>query len=167
MQVVIDTVCIHHLLCSLKLSKISSKKDYYETSLDRPLKEGRCTLAVDEAGRLIDEWSRTCGEEHIKVLITQWEGFAALVLINPISKIPHSISRRLSFMSSIDRLVLRIGMATSDKIVVSDDSHFWDPACPGKRGDPNACIAKLCYERLSITVLLLETLLNDLERTNY
>jgi len=162
MEVVVDTVSMQHLVCSLKLSKISKEKEYYETSLERPLKDGKCTLAVDEDGSLIDEWGQTCGRDHIQVLITHWESFAALVFINPVSKIPRPISRRLSFMNSIDRLVLRIGMATSDRIVVSDDPHFWDPACPGKRGDPNACIAKLCYEHLSITVLLLGTLLEAL-----
>ncbi len=162
MEVVVDTVSIQHLLRSLKLSKTSKEKEYYETSLDRPLKEGKCILVVDEDGSLIDEWGQTCGREHIQVLITHWESFAALVSINPVSKIPPPISRRLSFMTSIDRLVLRIGMATSDRIVVSDDSHFWDPVCPGKRGDPNACIAKLCYERLSITVLLLGMLIEAL-----
>ena len=132
----------------------------------------RMTLLIDPAhGRDIDsrnvpgsrddyEWCRTCGEEYIRVLIMHWESFAVLVAINPISKIPPSISRQLRFMDCIDRLVLHLGMATADKIVVSDDSDFWDPACPDKRGDPNACIAKLCREHLSITVLLLGTLLN-------
>ncbi len=161
MEVVIDTVSIHHLLCSLKLSKTSREKEYYETSLDRPLKEGKCTLVVDGAGSLIDEWCQTCGPEHIQDLITHWESFAvsALVYKNPVSKLPSLISRQLRFMGSIDRLILRIAMATSDRIVVSEDSDFWDPACPGKRGDPNACIAKLCHERLRITILLLEMLL--------
>ena len=165
MQAVIDSVSIQHLLRHLKLSKISRRKDYheiFETSLDPHLKEGRLSLAIDEDGGLIDQWKRTCGDEYIQVLITRWEGLSALIPINPIPKLPLPISRQLSFMGPIDRLVLRISMATTDRTVVSEDSHFWDPACPNKRGDPNACIAKLCRERLAITVLLLGMLLNAL-----
>jgi hypothetical protein len=165
MQAVFDSVSIQHLLRSLKLFKISKKKEYYEifeTPLDRPLQEGRLALAVDEAGGLVDQWGRTCGEEYIRVLITRWESFAALITTNPISKIQPSISsslRQLGFVDGIDRLVLRIGMATTDRIVVSDDPDFWDPARPDKRGDSNAPVAKFCRERLCITVLLLAMLL--------
>jgi len=162
MQAVIDSVSMHHLIRSPKLLKKHRRKGnsrIFETSLDRHLKEGRLTLAIDKALGLIDEWKRTCGVECVQVLITCWESFAAIVIIDPVSKIPRSVCHQLSFMGCIDRLLLRIGMATADRIVVSDDSDFWDPARPDKRGDPNAKVAKLCKDRLDITVLLLKTLL--------
>ena len=169
MEAVLDSVSLQHILRSLTTSRIRHKNNHYEnieTALDRPLRERKLTLAVDKDGALIDEWSRTCGVDNIQVLIAHWESFAGLLPIDPVSKISLSISRQLrqlGFIDGIDRLILRISLKTEDRIVVSEDSDFWDPAHPRKRGDPNACVAKLCSESLSITVLLLGMLFAKLD----
>ena len=167
MEAVIDSVSIHRLLRGKKMSRARRRGDFdetFETSLDRHLKKGKLALALDKDGGLINEWCTTCGQEYIKVLITRWESFATLLFVEP-ENIPREVSRKLriyGFNDCIDHLILRISMATTDRYVVSEDKHFWDPAPPDKRGDPNARVAKLCKDKLFITVLLLGRLLEIL-----
>jgi hypothetical protein len=165
MQVVIDTVSIQHLLRCLKPSKIKKhmhSRQLVETSLDGPLKKRFITLAVDLYGGLVDEWARTCGHEPIRVLIMKWESYGAILSVEPEKKIGPKISRKLrqfGFNDTIDRLILRIAMVTEERIVVSDDSDFWDPREPRNKGIHNAPVAKLCREELGIIIFLLDGLM--------
>lgn len=167
MEVVIDTESINRLLRSFKPSRKRRDKraldNLLQTSLDGPIQKKQVVVIVDLAGGLIDEWKRTCGSEYIQVLITRWEPLGGIRAINPVSKIERAVSRQLrqlGFSGTIDRLILRIALSTSDRTVVSEDPDFWDPANPRSRGDRNAPVASLCCTQLGIKVLLLATLLS-------
>ncbi len=168
MQVVLDSDALHNALIPLKLSKIKRRKDLSNlitTPLDKPLQQGRLVLVVDDGGGLIGEWSETCGPEYIEILLIQWEPFGAVNQIRPEGSIGFPASRQLKqlgFNGPIDRLILRIALATTDKIVTSEDSDFWDPRQPRQKGNPNAPVAQICRQSLGITVLLLGKLLQRL-----
>ena len=162
MHVVMDTVCMLHVLRCPRVSRCRRRSpDAIVTVLHQPLRTGKARLVVDVAGGLIDEWCDTCGREVIQVLVTKWEGFGAVDPVVP-GKVPSHIAknlRGLGFQDTIDKLILRIALATGDRTVVSDDSDFWDPAQPSKRGQTDAPVARLCRDKLQITVMLLKTFL--------
>jgi len=165
MQVVIDTVCIHHLTRPSKPSyKLKNEATFtkLKTPLDKPLRLRKLSLAVDIEGGLVDEWKRTCGEEYIEALIIKWADLDGIDPVDPAPSIgyPHTRAlKQFGFSGTVDKLILRIALVTNDKNVVSDDSDFWDPAQPTKRGSPSACVAQYCNNNLGITIMLLSTLL--------
>jgi hypothetical protein len=118
-------------------------------------------LVVDIGGGLINEWMQTCGKELIQVLLNRWEGFGAIVMREPLNIDRHIFKtlRQLGFIDTIDKLILRLGMACCDHMIVSDDSDFWDPCRPSVRGNKNAPVASICRERLGITILQLTSLI--------
>jgi hypothetical protein len=133
---------------------------------------GKITLAVDSQRGLISQWQETCGIEVIKVLITRWEGLGGIFVIeNPLRRPKPAISKRLRILcfglkSPIDTLILRLALTTADRIIVSEDSDFWDPTKPKNDsrvlGNPNAPVARLCWEELGVTILLLRMLMTRL-----
>ena len=140
MQVVIDTVSIQHLLRGIKPSARRGRKTP-PTALDKPIKQHKLALYIDTDGGLVDEWEQTCGTDTIQVLITYWASFGAVKSVIP-KPIERSYSRKLSqlgFVDTIDRLILRIALATTDRRVISDDPDFWDPADKSRKGNPGIC----------------------------
>jgi len=168
MEVVLDSAAVQHLLRSIRTSRLRRSAAAYGlivTSIDKPLEQKRLTLAIDRCRALVDEWADTCGEETIKLLIIKWDGLGALNPVLPVRSIGHPASRRLSqmgFTDAIDRLIIRVALATSDPTVVSEDSDFWDPSNLQQKGNPRACVASLCSRHLGVTVLLLGQLLKRL-----
>lgn len=161
MQAVIDTVSMQHLLRAIK----PSKNNVLNTAIDKHINAGRLCLAVDDDLALIDEWCSTCGREYITVLINKWEysnGLLPVILSSPIHMHVSRNLRILGFTDTIDKLILRIAVNTVDRVVVSDDSDFWDPADPGKRGDSSTPVAKICKNDLNISLYLLSTFLKAL-----
>ncbi|MFC1541586.1 hypothetical protein ACFL50_03950 [Candidatus Latescibacterota bacterium] len=161
MEIVLDTVSVFHLLSQSKKSK-ERGSNKIETILDNFLEKFNLVIVFDFGHGLSDEWGQTCGREIVKVLLIHWESFNAIKMVEPVAKINPTISkelRQLGFYDTIDKLVLRIALATSDKIVVSEDSHFWDPRNPKIRGDKRCPVTKLCLDKLEITILLLKQLI--------
>lgn len=168
MQVVIDSVSLQHLL---RKPRRSRRTELPESSVDRLIRLRRMTVALDRAGGLLDEWKRTCGQDAVNVLIAHWESLpdGVLLIANVASLEPRASRklRELGFRDAIDRLVLRIALRTTDRVVISDDSDFWDPKRPNDRrvrGNRNAPVARFSREELGIEVVLLRTLVNRLER---
>jgi hypothetical protein len=126
------------------------------TSLDSHLEERVCSVGLDTMGGLQREWEVTCSEEAVRALIIRWD--TAVFLVKPVSTLEQPVSKKLQeygFRKTIDKLVLRIASAITDKIVVTEDGEFWDPADNKKEGDRNAKVARLCRDHLQIEVLLL------------
>jgi hypothetical protein len=135
------------------------------TVLDPHIKSHRLALAIDSAGGLLGEWERTCGEEAVHVVIARWEGLNGIIPLNPARAIDTSTAkqlRQLGFGGTIDRLILRIALVTTDHVVVSNDGHFWCPGNPNRKGDRDAPVTRLCRERLGVQVMLLSSLLAGL-----
>jgi hypothetical protein len=122
---------------------------------------------VDKGGGLIHEYEETCGEEIVGMLISKWESCNGIAVVNKAPKIPSRVKRKLyklKFEDTIDKLVLALSLKARSRIVVSDDSDFWDPRNEDQKGDEQACIAQLCRAELGVTVMLLGGLLTRLQR---
>lgn len=166
MEIVLDTVCLQNLLRrQRKRQRQQSGIKRYDTPLDPYMRSGDIYIALDRERGLISEWFRTCGEEPIKALVSRWEPYGAILMIRQLPRIhPHVNKklRQLGFTGPIDKLILRISLATRDQIVVSNDKHFWDPSDRRLLGDSNAPVARLCKNQLDVTILLLYTLIQML-----
>ena len=163
MEAVLDTVSLHHLLRTPRTSIRGRAR--LETALDEPMRKGRLRLALDDAGGLQSEWEETCGAEAVRVALTRWIELKAIIPGGSLPKIPHAVGRKLrqlGFKDTIDKIVLRLGLVVTDRIVVSDDSDFWEPGSPGLRGNRNARVARLCREELGVVVTLLRPLLSEI-----
>jgi hypothetical protein len=160
-EVVLDTVCLQHLLRRPRVRRArSGPRSKLETTLDGPIQNKSLRLVVDAARGLIGEWEQTCGREVVGVVINRWEIFGGIVVISDVPRIPASVSKRLrhlGFAGTIDRLILRLALGAKDRTVVSNDTDFWDPSNTTRPGDPQAPVARLVRQELSVTVLLLIT----------
>jgi hypothetical protein len=157
--IALDSVSLNHLL---RPPRKSRARHTTATTLDRYLKNGELQIALDRGGGVVGEWSRTCNHEVVRVLITYWESLRALIVVSPLSTIPHHTSRRLrraGFNDAGDKLLLRVALSTQHRILVSDDSDFWDPHHSKSRGDTASVVATLCRQELAVTVLLLRMLM--------
>ncbi len=161
MDAAIDTVVISHLL---RRPRTRGKQQRAGTVLDEPLRRGDLRIGLDRQRAVVHEWGRTCGEEYIKILVTEWEGLGAFVIADPLGTIPRGVSRRLrqrGFDDTIDKLLLRVAIAINDHVVVSEDSDFWDPKDHTRNciGDHNAAVARLLHEECEVLVLTLHQLI--------
>ena len=97
--------------------------------------------------------------------MSRWEELRGIVLVDRPPTLTSSTSRKLrnlGFDGPIDRLVLRLGLASKDHTVVSDDNDFWDPKSKTQRGNANAPVARFAKQELGITITLLAPLLAKL-----
>jgi hypothetical protein len=133
--------------------------------LKKPVQLRKLRLAVDASKGLVSEWERTCGPA-IRSFIVYCEQYDGIRLIqNPVSP-GSAASKKLKLLgfgdNTVDKLILRISLATKDQIIVSGESDFWDPKKPHDRSIPgttNAPVARFCREELDVTILLLRMLI--------
>lgn len=167
MDVVLDTASLHRLLCRPRRTRgrIGGRWSL-ETPLDEPIRGGRVAVALDRAQGLVSEWEQTCGRELVGVVLARWEPLRGILIIDTPPPLGGRITRRLrclGFRDTVDKLVLRLALAIRDRVIVSDDSDFWDPRRRDSRGDRNACVARLCRDELQVTVLVLGMLIRVLD----
>ena len=167
MQVVIDTVSIKHLL--RKPKKIKSRRRQarhsYRTSLDKFLSNRALRVVLDKSNNVQSEWEKTCGIENIRVLITHWGELGGIQLTDRIGNLPTAVSnelRRFGFVDTMDKFLLRLSLGTNTRSLISDDPDFWDPSNVASKGNANAVVAKLCKDRLDVTIMLLRQLIAKL-----
>lgn len=130
------------------------------------MRQRRIMIALDQTRGLLSEWEQTCGRGVVGPLLARWESLQGILLIDNLPCLDRRITRRLrslGFQDTIDKVVLRLALAIDGRVVVSDDCDFWDPRKPTSRGDRNACVARLCREQLSVTVMVLGMLVQRLD----
>jgi hypothetical protein len=163
MEAVIDTNIVHH---TLRRPKTGAPRDP-SLLVQCAVKHGLVCVA-DRDRALLDEWRRTAGDEPVKQLVIQLTDRRALRLLPTLGRVPNGTLnelRALYFDDTIDKLILRIAVSTTERAVISEDSDFWDPSDtsrPGKIGDERAPVARLLKEHLGITVMPLVGLLRVL-----
>ena len=163
MDAVLDTSSLGRVLRTVGAQCAASGPP--ETCLDQHFCSSSLQLMVDSDGALIAEWADTCGEDLVRVLVSHWEGNGWLRSIAQARTLPRQASRcllQLGFTDAMDKLVLRIAHRTRSKIVVSDDSDFWQPGNKRSKGDPQAPVASACLQHLGVTILLLGMLMEAL-----
>ena len=142
MQAVIDTVVMNHNCRGMWQSDAP-------TLLQRCVSTANLSIAVDPDHAIIHEWERTAGREAVQLLVVEWFESGALFTVLSLGRIPTQVNRQLraaGFDGTIDKLMLRVAMVTADRILVSDDSDFWDPTDPthpGRVGDYTAPVASI------------------------
>ena len=165
MQVVVDSVSMNHVVRSPKKSGTR-----FATCLDKPIKDGRLTIALDAARGLQSEWENSCGPELIKRLVIKWKDLNGIVSIRNVRPLGGTVVKHLKSFGfkdkAIDKLVLKLARETNDHIVVSDDSDFWDPRDPRSPGNTNAPVARFCKRSLDIEIILLKSLLGRLRKSD-
>ena len=166
MEAVLDTVSFQHLIRKpKKMRKRQNQTLRYETSLDLSIRRGALRIVIDARLALVDEWIKTCGRDLVAVFMSRWEPLGVFIPIRNVPSLDQAVARKLrqlGFNGTIDKLVLRLGIASTDKTVVSEDSHFWDPKTPSKKGDPSSPVACLCFDRMGVSIILLQTLIQKL-----
>lgn len=162
MDIVLDSDSLNHLLrCPRKSGRRTQPS--IETAIDRFVAAGQLRLAVDPQRALIDEWGETCDAEIVQVLITQWE--PGIVPVDGIGKFSKMQSKRLrawGFDGGTDKLIVKIAIVTSDHVIVSEDSDFWDPKKKANFKNKNAPVARFLREEFGITIWLLGMLMPKL-----
>lgn len=159
-EVVLDTVCLSHLL----RRPAKNRSGVTGTALDTSIENKRLTLVLDAGTALLSEWIETCGEEAVMTTVAKWEPLGGVRFVVDVPEIPSAVFarlRRAGFVGTMDKIVLRLGMASGDRMVVSNDHRFWDRDTR-RRGDPRGEIASLCLTELDVTVLLLKQLMRQL-----
>lgn len=170
-EAVIDSVTMNSAVTPPKPSRKSSRptKDP-GNPLEDPIKRRKLKLALDASKGLQSEWEKTCGQPAIRAFVIHCEQYDGIHLIqHPVS--PGSAAyKQLRFLGfgadTVDKLILRIALATNDRVIVSDESDFWDPKKPNDRqirGQKNAPVARYCRENLGVTILLLRMLIARLD----
>lgn len=166
MDVVLDSSSLNHLLRSPRKRRGGGQEEF-ECSIDPFINSGKLRLALDPARALVDEWRQTCDSEAVQVLITQWEANNGIFVVDAAGKISPADTKTLKslgFNDTCDKLVVRIALVTDDRIIVSEDSDFWDPKTKANRGNKNAPVARLLREAMEITVLGLAILIRKLDQ---
>jgi hypothetical protein len=165
---------MNHAFKSPKPSRRSARAArVHITPLDRPIELRKLRLALDSSKGLLSEWEGTCGSATIKAFVTYCEQYDGIHLIqNPVSP-GAAASKQLKLLGfgadTVDKLIVRIALATQDRFIVSNDSDFWDPTRRTDRhmrGNPNAPVARFCKQTLGVTIMLLGALLQKLAREN-
>ena len=165
MQVVVDSDSMNHVVRSPKKSG-----PRFATCLDKPIKDGRLTIALDAARGLQSEWEKSCGPDRIKSLVIKWQDLNGIDWIGNVRPLGGTVVKHLKSLGfkdqPIDKLVLKLARETNDHIVVSNDSDFWDPRDTKSPGNGNAPVARFCKRSLGIEIILLKSLLGRLRESN-
>lgn len=153
MDVVVDTCCV----ASVCRSSPTSRSDV----ITELVKKKRLRVVVDCSRALIDEWKKTAGSELVQALVVQWSDNGGLVQLRKDCKLPKQLSKvlqQLHFTDTCDKLVVRIAIGTTDRIIVSNDPDFWDPKNSARKGDSGAPVAAALEEHEGIRVVTLSCL---------
>lgn len=167
--VVVDSVTLNHHLRQPTIRNAYKKKPKKGSHKSRhtihsTVSNGQIRIAIDKARSLVDEWIKTCEEEAVKQFIILCEGHQGLVEILQPRALGQQVNKKLrllGFTDTVDKLVLRIAYGSEHKIVISDDSDFWDPSQPDNssvKGNSNSPIAKICHDELGISVMMMNQL---------
>jgi hypothetical protein len=160
LEAVIDTVTMQHITRSI--IKVDSKT--FGTVFDKHIQRKSLFIGLDDQNGLLNEWERTCGKEIIGVIYTYWESLQGFKPVK-VKKLPASINKKLRALgfggdtATIDKLILKIALELNNKIVVSSDSHFWNPTNKRQIGNSDAPVAELCRRELDILVMILPNFL--------
>ena len=164
MDIVLDSVSLNHLLRAPRRVR-ERFSEAVGTPIDPAIEKGHLRLALDASRGLTSEWAQTCGAEVVHVLITKWESAKGLFVVDQLGKLPTLQRKQLldfGFTDTCDKLIVKIAIATEGRIIVSDDSDFWDPSTVENYGNKNAPVARLLREDLGITLLVLKSLMDHL-----
>jgi hypothetical protein len=87
-----------------------------------------------------------------------------LVIVAKDGKIEGALKRRLKelgFEDTVDRLIVRTCLSTTDRRIVSDDSDFWDPADKNSTGMKDAPVSTCLWKEERIRVSTLGEFLSE------
>ena len=164
MEIVLDSVSLKHLLRKPRPIRQRRRLHSYfgQTNLDEHIRQGNLFIALDTTNVLMNEWERTCGEEEIRVLITNWHDLNGLRLFGHIPSLDCAVKRTLRHLGlsgTVDFFLVRLTNATGERNLVSDDHNFWEPGNTASKGNDRAPVAAFLSGELGIRTLLLGQLM--------
>jgi len=121
---------------------------------------GAIVVIVDEAQALTAEWIKT-GGDGARALLGLWLSLGVVRFRQPARTIPVALRKRLGakmLKDTVDKLMLRIAMASPISTIVSHDSDFWDPHDRRACGLAGAPVRSAILELLGVAVLLLDSI---------
>ncbi len=157
LQAVVDT----NVVVSLSRAPTTPPND----GLSAAVQGRRLQVCVDLPGSIVSEWERTANRDVVRQLIIHWQQYKGWRLVDLAEALPADVSRnlpRLGFKDTVDKVILRTAFNTEGKRVVSNDPDFWDPKDRKNLGKTNAPVARLCRERLGVTVSTLKDTVDEL-----
>lgn len=162
----IDSVSMNSLCRPPIFVTATAKKAKQVTGLriiETALVAKRLAIHVDVQGGITGEWSRTNGNDIVKVIISKWFELGGLVTTHAASKIspPHLKSALASacFKDTGDKLIVRLAIAVlknsnvGEFFIGTTDSDFWDPRDIKMKGNQAAAVAS-ALQANGIRVLL-------------
>lgn len=167
MEVALDSTAVVSLLRTPRRERRAGK---YATALDTYVERGSLHVGVDPNHAIIDEWKRTAGNEYVEQVVIKWNDLGGIVTVPKLGCLDSHVGRKLralGFNGTIDKLLVKVALVLNGKVVVSDDSDFWDPSypeCKQSVGDCNARVATLLRERLHVGVYTLHMLMTALSK---
>lgn len=164
MESVIDSVSINHLL--RKPKKAGADKGIRLTCLDEFITSGALVIILDADRGVQSEWESTCSQDAIRTLITYWAESGGIRIVEKVPSLKNTCNRelrKLGFDGPMDKYFLRLAVASNDKNLVSDDSDFWSPGRPKRRGDVSAPVAAYIRNVLGVKLMLLGDLISCCE----
>jgi hypothetical protein len=163
MDVVLDSVCVGHLARPRTHTR-GTRECHHPNEVTCCLSARELRVVLDNKQAIADEWKATAGEEFVQELLIHWQGIGGLHTLERDGKLDRNTRDKLEqagFKDTIDRLIVRTAVRTTDRVIVSDDSDFWDPANIASKGDRNAPVARLLREFEGIRVTTLGELLGE------
>lgn len=166
-KAVIDSVAVNHLLRTPKRKK--RRIVPHLIPLAEFMRADTLTFMVDPDRGIIDEWSNTASPEAVAQLVIQWEALGGLRVVRKLGKLDAADSKKLRLMGfddTIDKLILKVALATDDKIIVSEDGDFWDPKKPGRAsvGKNDAPVCKFLHRVMGVDVNTLVGFVNHIRK---
>ena len=165
MEAALDSVVVNHLLRKRR----GSRSPGTSTRLDAFMRNKLLRVGIDRDQAVVTEWETVAGPEAVRQLMIHWNDLGGVRVVIPIRSLPRIVAQRLrqlGFQDTIDKLLLRIAVQLADRVVVSQDSDFWDPSLQGRRcpvGESRAPVPTLCRMELNVTILSLPQLIRHLQ----
>lgn len=146
MDIVLDTVCVNHL----------AKTGGQDNVVSKHVSRRRLRLVLDKKLALLDEWSKTANNEVVRMLFVHWSDQNGIVKLKTDAKLPGPAKKKLAelgFTDTGDKLVVAICLNTTDRIIVTLDSDFWDPKNKNSRKTHSGPVADYLADEFNIDVL--------------
>jgi hypothetical protein len=119
---------------------------------------------LDKGHAICDEWKRSAGTDFVEALMIHWYDLGGLHTLPREAKMRRELKVRLDefgFHDTIDRVIVQTAILTTDRMIVSDDSDFWDPTNKNEKNNPSAPVARLLREEEGITLATLGAILGE------
>jgi hypothetical protein len=168
MDVVLDSESVNSICRKpRKTKKQSGREDDLTTRVRLKL----VRVVVDHESAILDEWLQGSNHEVVKALVVAWKDHGGFRLVSRESfarskKAAKPVLKKAKISYSypnqpMDNRLVATAMSTTDGVLVSSDSDFYDPSDATSLGNQAAPVATL-LRTIGVTVITLRQLLDEI-----